>query len=137
MNEKYRLKKVTISDTDFLFQLLSERSSTESISHKKIPTKLQHKNFIKSNPYNKWYIILRDGKKIGSVYLTEINEIGIWVKKGNSKNVIWEIGLKLLLKKDPRKRYLVNVNPKNKEFILFLKQKKFHMIQHTYELTLE
>jgi len=137
MHDEYRLKKVTLSDIDFLYQLLTERKSIERISHKTMPTKLQHKNFIKSNLYDKWYIILRDNIKIGSIYLTKINEIGIWVKKGHSKKIVWKSCLKIIFEKHPRKKYLVNINPKNKKFISFWKQNKFRLIQHTYEFIKE
>ena len=42
--------------------------------------------------------------------------------------------LKLLIDKNPRKRYLANVNPKNKKSSYFFKNNGFNLIQHTYEL---
>ena len=46
-----------------------------------MPTYTEHLRFIKSRPYRKWYVVKYDGLKIGSVYLTSQNEIGIFVKK--------------------------------------------------------
>ena len=70
-----KFKKVKISDAEFLYKLLSERIPKENISHKKMPSFLQHKKFIKSKPYSYWYIIFLEKNKIGTIYLTNINEI--------------------------------------------------------------
>ena len=45
--------------------------------------------------------------------------------------------LKLIIKKNPRARYLANVNPKNKKRIDFLKKNGFKLIQYTYEMVPE
>lgn len=132
---KIELKRVTKSDIDFLYELLSERTSIESISHKKLPTKKQHVKFVNSNPYSKWYIIKLNNAKIGSVYLTQINEIGISIiKKFESQNIRQLILLKLF-EKNPQERYLANINPKNKDLKLFFKKNGFKLIQYTYELS--
>ena len=122
-------------DFKFLFELLNERKKYENISHKNVPTFKNHVKFVKSKPYSKWYVIFQNFEKIGSVYLTQINEIGIHVKKGiNVDNIFNEI-IKHIIKKNPRKRYLINSNPKNEKLITNLKKKDFKLIQHTYELT--
>lgn len=73
-------------------------------------------------------------KKIGSIYLTKMNEIGIFIKKDFQKSGIGQTTLDLLMKKNPRKRFLANVNPKNKKSISFFKRNGFKLIQYTYEL---
>ena len=40
----------------------------------------------------------------------------------------------MIIEKNPKKRYLANVNPKNKKSVKFFTQNKFKLIQHTYEL---
>jgi hypothetical protein len=40
----------------------------------------------------------------------------------------------MIIKKNPRARYLVNVNPKNKRKIDFFKKNGFKLIQFTYEM---
>ena len=45
-----------------------------------MPTYRSHEKFIISKPYSKWYIINFNNQKIGSVYLSKINEIGIHLK---------------------------------------------------------
>ena len=76
-----RFRLINKSDLKFLFNHLKERDPRENISHKKMPTFSQHEKFVLSHPYTKWYIILQKNKKIGSVYLTEMNEIGLFLKK--------------------------------------------------------
>ena len=127
------LKSVTNSDVKFLFDLLKERDPRVNISHRKMPTYSQHTKFIKSKPYSKWYIILKSKQKIGSIYLSKNDEIGIFLsKKFQGKNV-GNSALNELIKKNPRKRFLANVNPKNKKSISFFKNNNFKLIQYTFE----
>ena len=127
------LKSVTNSDVKFLFDLLKERNPRVNISHKKMPTYNQHRKFIKSKPYSKWYIILKSKQKIGSIYLSKNDEIGIFLsKKFQGKNV-GNFALNELMKKNPRKRFLANVNPKNKKSMEFFKKNGFKLIQYTFE----
>ena len=127
------LKSVTNFDVKFLFDLLKERDPRVNISHRKMPTYSQHTKFIKSKPYSKWYIILKSKQKIGSIYLSKNDEIGIFLsKKFQGKNV-GNSALNELMKKNPRKRFLANVNPKNKKSISFFKNNNFKLIQYTFE----
>ena len=127
------LKSVTNSDVKFLFDLLKERDPRVNISHRKMPTYSQHTKFIKSKPYSKWYIILKSKQEIGSIYLSKNDEIGIFLsKKFQGKNV-GNSALNELMKKNPRKRFLANVNPKNKKSISFFKNNNFKLIQYTFE----
>ena len=129
------LKSVTNSDVKFLFDLLKERDPRANISHRKMPTYSQHTKFIKSKPYSKWYIILKSKQKIGSIYLSKNDEIGIFLsKKFQGKNV-GNFVLNELMGKNPRKRFLANVNPKNKKSISFFKNNNFKLIQYTFERT--
>ena len=129
------LKPVTKSDIRFLYNQLKERDSTVNISHKKMPTFEQHSKFVMSNPYSKWYIIMYKNKKIGNVYLTKTNEIGIFVLKSNENKGIGKKVLEKIMEMNPRSRYLANVNPKNKKSLNFFKKNGFKLIQYTYELT--
>jgi len=127
------LKSVTNSDVKFLFDLLKERDPRVNISHRKMPTYSQHTKFINSKPYSKWYIILKSKQKIGSIYLSKNDEIGIFLsKKFQGKNV-GNFALNELMEKNPRKRFLANVNPKNKKSISFFKNNNFKLIQYTFE----
>ena len=129
-----KLKTVSKSDYRFLYNLLMERDARANISHKKMPTYYQHVAFVSAKPYSKWYVILYDTNKAGSIYLSSQNEIGIFIKKSFQNKQIGDIALHTLIKKNPKKRYLANVNPKNKKSISFFKKNGFKLIQYTFEL---
>ena len=124
------------SDATFLYDLLKERESNVNISHKKMPTYAQHIKFIESRPYSKWYVIILNNQKIGSAYLSKQNEIGIFITKNKQRKKLGTAVLDMIIKKNHRKRYLANVNPKNKKSISFFKKNGFELIQHTFELEL-
>ena len=109
------LKSVTKLDVEFLFNLLKERDPRANISHNKMPTYDEQVNFVKSKPYSKWYIIFKSEQKVGSIYLTKNNEIGIFLIKKNQSKGIGVNALKSLMGKNLKVRYLANVNPKNKK----------------------
>ena len=129
-----KLKSIAKSDHRFLYQQLKERNPSANISHKKMPTYAEHVRFVMSHPYSKWYIIIHKNKKIGTIYLTKQNEIGIFIKNKVQGKLIGQRVLKLLMEKNPRKRYLANVSPKNKKSIAFFKKNGFKLIQYTFEL---
>ena len=128
------LRPVKKSDCLFLYELLKERDPRANISHKKMPSFKQHIKFVLSRPYSKWYVIVESEKDVGSIYLTKNNEIGIFIRKNVQGRGIGFNALKLLIEKNPRDRYLANVNPKNEKSIQFFKNNGFKLIQHTYEL---
>ena len=93
-----------------------------------------------SKPYTEWYIIYHGKEKIGSIYLTKQDEIGIHFKESlkanlQPKSAFWLQVLKITMKKNPRNRYLVNINPRNTRMKNFLKNAGFELIQHTYEVS--
>jgi len=99
-----------------------------------MPTYDEHVRFVDSKPYSKWYVILLGNQKIGSIYLSKQDEIGIFLKHTIRGLGIGKIALSLLIAKNPRDHYLANINPKNKKSIQFFKKQNFKLIQHTYEL---
>ena len=129
------LRSINKSDIRFLYNQLKERDPKINISHKKMPTYVEHSKFVLSKPYSKWYIIFLRNKKIGNVYLTKTNEIGIFILKSTKINGIGRIVLEEIMKMNPRSRYLANVNPKNDKSSNFFKKNGFKLIQYTYELT--
>ena len=131
---KIKLKTISKSDYRFLYNLLKERDSKVNISHKKMPTYDEHVNFVKSKPYSKWYIIFKSEQKVGSIYLTKNNEIGIFLSKKFQVKNIGKFALNELMKKNPCKRFLANVNPKNKISNVFFKNNDFKLIQYTLRL---
>ena len=128
------LKLVRKSDIDFLYEILSERATNENISHKEMPTYKNHTKFVLSKPYKKWYIIYYKKQKFGSIYLTDLNEIGIHFKKNQISDSLIIKCIELLVSKNREKRFLININPRNKKLIKIIKKNKFKLIQYTYEL---
>lgn len=129
-----KIRPIRKSDYVFLYELLKERDPRANISHREMPSFAQHTKFVLSRPYAKWYVIIHSEKNVGSVYLTKNDEIGIFIKKDIQGRGIGIQALKLLIKENPRTRYLANVSPKNKRSIQFFKNNGFNLIQHTYEL---
>ena len=134
-NLPIKLKPVSKSDYRFLYDLLMERNPRANISHKKMPVYNKHVSFVSAKPYSKWYVIMYRVNKVGSIYLTSQNEIGIFIKKSFQNKQIGNIALRKLIQKNPKKRYLANVNPKNKKSIRFFKNNGFKLIQYTFELS--
>ena len=131
------IRLVKESDFRFLFNLLKQRDRRSNISHKKMPTYYEHVKFVKSKPYSKWYIIQKSKIKIGSIYLSKNNEIGIFMNERFQREGIATKALELIINKNPRSKYLANVNPKNLRSAKFFKKNNFKLIQHTYELEKE
>ena len=129
-----KLKNVSKSDYRFLYKILDERITLVSISHKKMPTYRKHIEFVLSKPYSKWYVIYLNSNKIGSIYLSKQNEIGISISKKMQGKRYEQIALEILMDKNPRDRYISNCNPKNKKLIRFWKKNKFKLVQYSYEL---
>lgn len=67
------------SATQDLYELLKQRSMGHSISHNTVPGYYEHEAFVKSKPYRYWYLVCLDDKIIGSTYITENNEIGVFI----------------------------------------------------------
>ena len=128
-NLKFRL--INKSDLKFLFNHLKERDPREKISHKKMPTYDEHVKFVLSKPYSKWYIIFERNKKIGSVYLTKADELGLHLKKEYFRESLLKEILESLMKSEPNKRFVFNVSPRNKKFMKFLQKNGYVIIQQT------
>ena len=131
-DDEIKFKEVEKSDIKFLYQHLKERDPKENISHQQMPTYTEHVKFVLSSPYYKWYIILQKNKKIGTIYLTHDDEIGLHLKKEWFNNAILEETFEILKKTIPQKRYVVNISPKNLKLKNFFLKKGFFMSQQTF-----
>jgi len=126
------LKPVTIDDAKFLFDLLKQREGIVNISHKSLPTWEEHVEFIKNNTYQSWDIIWVDNVRIGNIYLTDRDEIGIFLDKKFQSNGYGSIAINEFMKKNGKKRYLANISPTNYKSIQFFGKHGFTHIQNTY-----
>ena len=126
------LKPITIDDAKFLFDLLKQREGIVNISHKSLPTWEEHVEYIKNNTYQSWEIIWVDNARIGDIYLTDRDEIGIFLDKKFQSNGYGSIAITEFMKKNGKKRYLANINPTNYKSIQFFGKHGFIHIQNTY-----
>lgn len=77
--KKINFKSVESDDSLILYQLLKNRKY--SISHKQMPSYVDHQKFVNSQPYKYWYLIYEDFEVIGSFYIKEDNSIGLDLQK--------------------------------------------------------
>jgi RimJ/RimL family protein N-acetyltransferase len=123
-----------LSPAVFLYDLLAERDPVANISHREMPTFDQHRKFLESVPYKRWYLIGLDGEWIGSVYLTNANEIGVSILKAHQGNGYGKQAVYLLMKRHPEKRFLANIAPGNARSAAMFEGLGFTLFQHTFEL---
>ena len=118
---------------ELLYRLLQERAPATNISHREMPSWEAHTHFIQSRPYKAWYVIQRDGSPVGSIYLSKINEIGVFILIKHQGQGFGKLAIQMLMKKHPGERFLANINPNNSRSIKFFKSFGFKHIQNTYE----
>jgi len=126
-----KLKEVTEDNAEFLYEMLKERDSTVNVTHQKLPLFNEHLEFIKSKPYDAWYIIEIESKQVGHIYIDNENRIGWFIKiefKGFGFVIPAFEELKILHK---RKIYFGKVNPNNFEAQNLLTKLKF-VLKNTY-----
>ena len=117
-----KLREISDSDFSFLYKLLKGRNPKENISHEEIPSYKQHVKFVKSKPYQKWYIIEKNRKKLGTIYFSKQNEIGIHFLPEIQSELISQASIQELIRKNPKKKYFTNVSPKNQRLIKFFEK---------------
>ena len=126
------LKPVTADDAEFLLDLLKQREGTVNISHKSLPDWEEHIQYVKKHDYQSWDIIWVENTRIGNIYLTKNNEIGIFIDKKLQFHGYGSKALEEFMKKNGKKRYLANINPTNYKSIQFFGKNGFTHIQNTY-----
>jgi RimJ/RimL family protein N-acetyltransferase len=130
--EIYNSKYYYIIKQD-LYDLLKERTSEQSISHKEMPSWEDHCEFVESRPYKHWYMVESENGIVGAIYLTHQNEIGVSIFNQFKGQGHAERAVKLLMatNKGP---FLANVNPKNKVSRNLFEKLGGKIIQVTYEI---
>ena len=134
MNINIKLKQVAENDMPFLYELLKNKDPNANISHKKMPTYDEHIKFVLSKPYTNWYVIEYDEKNAGAIYLSKRDEIGLSISNDYEYEQIAKTAIKLLIELNPRKRYLVNVSPKDIRTQEFLLKNGFSGLEYVYEM---
>ena len=121
------------SSATLLYLLLQEREQHQCISHKQLPSFIDHLRFVDSKPYLAWYLVEQRGTVIGATYLTRQREIGIFLFKEHQMMGYGAKAIELLMEAHPG-RFLANIAPTNPGSSEFFKNLGFKLIQHTYEL---
>lgn len=129
-----KLTPVTDRDAQFLYDLLKERPAKANISHRTMPSMREHQAFIDSEPYTAWYVIADDqGRRCGSVYLTDRDEIGVHVLAAERGKGYGRFAVDTIIYLNPRKRFLANIAPGNKDSQRFFMGMAFDLVQLTFE----
>ena len=126
------LKTVTLEDAEFLYGLLKQREGRVNISHRSIPTLTEHRDYIENHSYQSWNIIWVENNRVGNIYLTQRDEIGIFIDNKFQGRGYGSQALKQFMEKNGKKRYLANINPTNYKSIQFFGKHGFIHIQNTY-----
>ena len=116
---------------DILYALLAERAPDESISHQEMPSLDDHRRFVRSCPYQCWYLIQVKEDYVGCCYITKAREIGISVFKAHRRKGFATQALKMLIDLWPGKFY-ANINPSNEKSQLLFQNLGFNLLQMTY-----
>ena len=90
------------------------------------------RDYIKNNSYKSWDIIWVENNRVGNIYLTQRDEIGVFIDNKSQGRGYGSQALKQLMEKNGNKRYLANINPTNYKSIQFFGKHGFTHIQNTY-----
>ena len=131
------LKAVTLEDSEFLYELLKQREGQVNISHSSLITWEEHLDYIKNQSYKSWDIIWVENNRVGNIYLTQRDEIGIFIDKKFQGSGYGSQALKQFMEKNGKKRYLANINPTNYKSIQFFGKHGFIHFQNTYHKKFE
>ena len=126
------LKSVTSDDAEFLYELLKQREGRVNISHRSVPSLTEHRDYIKNHSYQSWDIIWVENNRVGNIYLTQRDEIGVFIDNKFQGRGYGSQALKQFMEKNGNKRYLANINPTNYKSIQFFGKHGFTHIQNTY-----
>jgi RimJ/RimL family protein N-acetyltransferase len=140
----YRGGKVALGAVEFLYELLQERPPEANISHAEMPTIEHHRGFVVRRPYRHWYIIENaEGERVGAIYATETNAVGIAVLRAHQRHGYAMRALRLFLQThQPAEtirsvrpgRFVANVAPGNAVSREMFEKLGGRIIQVTYEL---
>ncbi len=117
----------------YLYRLLEERTEDVNISHRSMPSWRSHVRFVRSKPYRAWYLIEAKGEIVGAVYLSKADEIGVFLFRKHQGHGLGPKAVAAIMKRHPRRRFLANINPRNKGSIAMFESMGFRHLQNTYE----
>lgn len=124
---------------EILYELLKEREQNQNISHREMPSFEQHCWFFSGIPYVHWLLISYNGAFVGSIYVTDKDEIAVFVFKKYHGKGIGPVALQRIMSSfKPRSgSWHANINPQNERSIRVFEKLGFVHIQNTYRLDTE
>jgi RimJ/RimL family protein N-acetyltransferase len=141
--EVYRSEGTTPGAVEFLHKLLGERPAAANISHVRLPSLEEHRQFVDGKPYHDWLIVEADGKWVGSLHQTKWNAIGVAIleahqRKGYAGQAIQKyVSTHAPLPAVPsirRGAFIINVAPENEACKALVKYLGGKLIHLTYEV---
>jgi RimJ/RimL family protein N-acetyltransferase len=125
---------------DYLYASLARRERSVNISHKKMPSYVDHYTFVRNSgdKYLDWQVMLLGRNYIGHYYITKNNEVGIFIEKEHRGKGFGKFALdqiELFAKDNNIKTIFANVAVHNNISQDFFLHHKFILIQLTYSLT--
>lgn len=131
------IEKNNLEHIKILFDILKKRD--KNISHQSVPEFDDHVEFVKKNPYRKWFFIISSKGFIGTIYVTYENTIGINVI--NEESFAMKCALEYIFKTIKplpaipsvrNKLFSVNLSPNNITLKKVLVEIDAELIQETY-----
>jgi len=116
-----------------LYTMLSERSPSENISHKVMPSMPEHMKFVNSRPYKEWWLICVGEDAVGAIYLSKQNEIGVGILRRVRRLGYGQAAIRAMMERHPGERLAANINPENHRSIHIFKKLGFKHVQATLE----
>ena len=122
-----------------LFDFFQKRTKKYHISGKKNLTYDEHKKFVNKHPYRYWFLVESDGRYIGTLYISYLNSIGVFLID-EVVNLLPEV-IKFIkenyrpLSEIPSKRqkeFTINISPENTPFIDILNAEGCKLKQKTF-----
>lgn len=125
-----------------LYELLAERTPEQSISHKAMPTWEEHLTYLAQMApdhgviYDRFltWDLIAVGDVVGSIYLTQRNEIGISIFKRYQRQGFGSEAIELLMQQCLGGPFYANINPANEASRKMFEKLGFKTIQHTLAL---
>jgi len=99
-----------------------------------MPSWQEHVKFVKSKPYQAWYIIEDDNEEVGAVYLTKKGEIGIGILPAFQRMGIAKKAIESIMMLHRRDKYFANIAPYNERSENLFIGLGFRHIQNTFVL---
>ena len=130
----------TACQIEELFKLLLSR--VHNISHQVMPSYGEHSEFVNKHPYRVWYLMHKNNRYIGTVYLTYENSIGINTNDDLIDGLLLRIIDKIKSEFEPlppiksirANHFSINVSPSNRAMILALDENNYQIAQITYQV---